>query len=175
MSTLLPIRIIPTDLTARHLRRARVISARLGRLIAQRRPIRIRRCGVRMGRRFVRIDRRSRIRVRRRRIPVMRRWQRRRAVAVLVGRIRDGRHGHIAPGVVKVRGRLMRRQRIRVDLGLDVSRVFRLALPEFATGGASCVAVVGAGTEGSLLAVVADEGELDEDGEEEEDAGDFNE
>jgi len=45
-----------------------------------------------------------------------------------------------------------------------------LALPELAFWGAGCVAVVGRGTEGFLLAAVLDEAEFDGDGEEEEDA-----
>jgi hypothetical protein len=60
------------------------------------------------------------------------------------------------------------RQRVRVLL---VQRVpLLLALPELASWGAGCVAVVGGGPEGALFAAVADEAVLDEDGEEEEDA-----
>jgi len=55
------------------------------------------------------------------------------------------------------------------ELGVTV---FGLALPEFALGGAGCVAVVGGWAEGFLFLVVADESELDEDGEDEEDSCD---
>jgi hypothetical protein len=56
--------------------------------------------------------------------------------------------------------------------GVELSvAVLGLALPEFALGGASGVAVVGGGAEGFLFLVVADETEFDEDGEGEENAG----
>lgn len=49
---------------------------------------------------------------------------------------------------------------------------FWLALPEFPLWRAGCVAVVWGGAEGALFAAVADEKELEGDGEEEEDPGD---
>lgn len=63
----------------------------------------------------------------------------------------------------------MGRERVGVLLVHGVVALL-LALPELAFGGASCVAVVGGGAEGTLFAAVADETIFDEDGEEEEDA-----
>jgi len=45
------------------------------------------------------------------------------------------------------------------------------ALPELAPRQAGCVVIVGGGPEGTLLAVLPDESDFDEDGEEEEDTG----
>jgi len=62
-------------------------------------------------------------------------------------------------------------QRIGVLLSVGASGL-GLALPELAFGGASCVAVVGAGAEGFLFLVVAGEDNVEEDGEEEENGSD---
>lgn len=59
---------------------------------------------------------------------------------------------------------------IRILFAIECrGRVFWFALPEFTTGRAGRVAVVGGGAEGLLALAVADHEEFDGDGEEEED------